>query len=190
MELCGKRVERIKRKVEESDVHNLPYLQAIVKETLRLHPPIPMIPRKFNEDCNVRGYTIPAKTLLFVNIWAIRRDPAYREKPLEFLPERFLLENGMGKESSRDFRGRDFELLPFGTGRRGCPGMLVASQLLPLTLAAVVQCFDLKVVDMTERPGFTNPRIHDFTTTNRVICDHICDGFSVADGVSATDWPS
>nr|AEG73887.1 flavone synthase [Picrorhiza kurrooa] len=112
------------RLLQESDAPNLPYLQAIIKETFRLHPPIPMLVRKSVSDCVVDGYKIPAKTLLFVNIWSMGRNPKYWATPMEFRPERFL-EKGNG---SIDVKGRNFELLPFGTGRRGCPGMLLGMQ--------------------------------------------------------------
>uniref|UniRef100_A0A1W7HBN6 Cytochrome P450 n=1 Tax=Scoparia dulcis TaxID=107240 RepID=A0A1W7HBN6_SCODU len=150
------------RLVQESDAPNLPYLQAIIKETFRLHPPIPMLIRKSVDDTVVDGYNIPAKTLLFVNIWSIGRNPKYWESPMEFRPERFL-EN----ESSIDVKGQHFELLPFGTGRRGCPGMLLALQELIGALGTTVQCFDWKLpegsgpIDMTERPGLTAPRAND-----------------------------
>ena len=78
------------RLVQEPDIANLPYLQAILKETLRLHPTGPMIPRESTESCTINGYEIPARTRLFVNVWAINRDPNYWENPLEFRPERFL----------------------------------------------------------------------------------------------------
>ncbi|CAA0811921.1 cytochrome P450- family 93- subfamily D-polypeptide 1 [Striga hermonthica] len=148
------------RLVEESDWPNLPYLQAVIKEMFRLHPPIPMLSRKSVSDCVVGGHFIPAKTILFVNIWSMGRNPDYWENPLEFRPERFL-------ESSIDVKGQHFELLPFGTGRRGCPGMLLAIQELIVIIGTMVQCFDWRLpegcghVDMTERLGLTAPRAND-----------------------------
>ncbi|THG08608.1 cytochrome P450 93A3-like [Camellia sinensis] len=154
------------RLVEESDIANLPYLQAIVKETLRLHPTGPMIVRESSEDCTIMGYQIPAKTRLFVNVWAIGRDPNHWENPLEFQPERFVGEEGSGK-SQLDVRGQHFHLLPFGSGRRGCPGTSLALQVVQTSLAAMIQCFEWKVgnggngtVDMEEGPGLTLPRAH------------------------------
>jgi cytochrome P450 len=79
------------RLVIESDIYYLPYLQAIVKETLRLHPPSPFILRESTENCTIYGYDIPAKTQILTNIWAIGRDPKYWNNPLEFMPERFLI---------------------------------------------------------------------------------------------------
>ncbi|OMO95638.1 Cytochrome P450 [Corchorus olitorius] len=150
------------RLVEESDGARLPYLQAIIKETFRLHPPIPMISRKSIQDCKISGYTIPAQSLLFVNIWAMGRDPKVWDEPLKFQPERFLKPN-----DCIDVKGLHYQLLPFGTGRRGCPGISLAMQEVPTTLAAMIQCFDWKlpggaaVVDMAERPGLTAPRAQD-----------------------------
>ncbi|KAA8517013.1 hypothetical protein F0562_017169 [Nyssa sinensis] len=154
------------RLVAESDIANLPYLQAIVKETLRLHPTGPLIVRESSEDCTIAGYKIPAKTRLFVNVWAIGRDPNHWDNPLEFQPERFVSEEGSGK-SQLDVRGQHFHLLPFGSGRRGCPGTSLALQVIQTTLAAMIQCFEWKVgdggngtVDMEEGHGLTLPRAH------------------------------
>ncbi|EEF29985.1 cytochrome P450, putative [Ricinus communis] len=155
------------RLVEESDIANLPYLQAIVKEVLRLHPTGPLIVRESSEDCTIAGYTIPAKTRLFVNIWSLGRDPNHWENPLEFKPERFTGEEWSAKNNMLDVRGQHFHLLPFGTGRRSCPGASFALQFVPTTLAAMIQCFEWRVgdsengtVDMEEGPGLTLPRAH------------------------------
>nr|XP_009794145.1 PREDICTED: cytochrome P450 93A3-like [Nicotiana sylvestris] len=154
------------RLVEESDIENLPYLQAIIKETLRLHPAAPMIVRISSEDCKIGEYAIPAKTRLFVNIWSINRNQDYWENPLEFQPERFLSEEKSAKVQL-DVRGQHYEFLPFGSGRRGCPGTSLALKLVHTTLAAMIQCFQWKVnregndkmVDMEEGP-ITIPRAH------------------------------
>ncbi|KAL0453013.1 UNVERIFIED_CONTAM: cytochrome [Sesamum latifolium] len=127
------------RIVQESDIPRLPYLQAIVKEILRLHPPAPLIPRESTEDCTISGYHIPAKTRVFISAWALGRDPNYWKGPLEFRPE---------------------------SGRRGCPGTSLALLLVQTTLAAMIQCFEWKVeggngtVDMEEGPGVTLPKAH------------------------------
>ncbi|XP_008240968.1 PREDICTED: cytochrome P450 93A3-like [Prunus mume] len=155
------------RLVQESDISNLPYLQAIMKETLRLHPTSPLIARESTEACNIVGYEIPAKTRLYVNVWAINRDPNHWEKPLEFKPERFMTEEGSLK-SQLDMRGQHFHMLPFGSGRRGCPGTSLALAVVQPTLAAMIQCFEWKldggngsgIVDMEEGPGLTLPRAH------------------------------
>uniref|UniRef100_M1DMU2 Cytochrome P450 n=1 Tax=Solanum tuberosum TaxID=4113 RepID=M1DMU2_SOLTU len=154
------------RIVEESDILNLPYLQAIVKETLRLHPTGPMILRESTEDCCIGGYHIPKNTRLIVNTWAINRDPEYWKNPLEFIPERFLTEEEEGNTKSQlDVRGQHYHFLPFGTGRRGCPGTSLALQVVQISLASMIQCFEWKVsggevskVDMEEAPGITLPR--------------------------------
>ncbi|KAL5708042.1 hypothetical protein ACHQM5_018880 [Ranunculus cassubicifolius] len=158
------------RLVEESDIQNLPYLQAIVKETLRLHPTGPLIVRESTEDCIIAGYDIPKNTRLFVNVWAIGRDPNHWENPLEFRPNRFIGGEGSGK--SIDVRGQHFHLLPFGSGRRGCPGTSLALQVVQTTLASMIQCFEWKVgdgksatVDMTEAPGLTLPRAQPLVCT-------------------------
>lgn len=150
--------------VKESDIPNLPYIQAVVKETLRLHPTAPLILRECNRDCKIGGYEILNKTKIFINIWAIGRDPKYWEDPLEFKPERFLNKLGSPSSSLVDVNGQHFQLLPFGSGRRSCPGAPLALHVLHVTVASMVQCFDWKVcgtdmnqaeVDMKERPGFT-----------------------------------
>ena len=129
------------RLVEESDIINLPYLQAIVKETPRLHPAGPLIVRESSTDCTIGGYDIPAGTRLFVNAWAIGRDPNHWENPLEFRPERFVNEDGTLK-SQLAVRGQHFCLLPFGSGRRGCPGTSLALQIVQTSLASMIQCFE------------------------------------------------
>nr|AIS92511.1 putative flavone synthase II [Epimedium sagittatum] len=157
------------RMVEESDLPNLPYIHAIYKEALRLHPPVPMLPREASQECKVAGYDIPAKTNLFVNLWSIQRDPNNWKDPLEFKPERFMQLHDDQVGSFKEVRGQQYDLLPFGTGRRGCPGASLVLQQAPAMLAALIQCFDWEVaghddgiklatVDMIERPGLTVPR--------------------------------
>ena len=148
----------------ETDIDNLPYLQAIVKETLRLHPPSPFVLRESTGNCTIAGYDIPAKTQVFTNVWAIGRDPKHWDDPLEFRPERFLSnDNESGKMGQVGVRGQHYQLLPFGSGRRGCPGALLALKVAHTTLAAMIQCFELKAeekggycgcVDMEEGPSF------------------------------------
>ncbi|XP_050209069.1 cytochrome P450 93A3-like [Mercurialis annua] len=146
------------RLIEESDIPNLPYLQAILKETLRLHPSGPLFTRESTQDCTINGgYIIPAKTRLLVNVWAIGRDPNYWENPLEFNPERFMTTTTTG--SWIDFRGQHYHFLPFGSGRRSCPGISLALQVVETTVGCMVQCFDWKVnnnrVDMNEAAGIS-----------------------------------
>ncbi|GMY14148.1 cytochrome P450 93A3-like [Fagus crenata] len=154
-----------KRLVEESDIMNLLYLQAIIKETLRLHLTGPVIVRELSEHYIIGDYEISPKTRLLVNVWAIGRDPKHWENPLEFRPDRFISKEGCGK-NQLDVRGQHFHLLPFGSGRRGCPGTSLALQVVQTTLATLIQCFEWKVsggegiVDMEEGPGITLPRAH------------------------------
>ncbi|KAJ8900031.1 hypothetical protein K2173_024145 [Erythroxylum novogranatense] len=155
------------RLVQESDIPNLSYLQAVVKEILRLHPAGPLIVRESIEDCTIAGYDIPAKTQLFVNVWSLGRDPNSWKNPLEFRPERFTIEQEWSVKSNMlDVRGQHDQMLPFGIGRRSCPGASLALQFVPTTLAALVQCFEWKtsvgestvIVDMEEGPGLALPR--------------------------------
>ncbi|CAI9117420.1 OLC1v1018813C1 [Oldenlandia corymbosa var. corymbosa] len=146
-----------KDKVEETDLAKLKYLKCVVKESLRMHPPLPLlIPRETLEDCIVGGYTIPAKTRVFLNVTAISNDPKCWDNPEEFNPERFL-------DSGVDFRGQNFELLPFGAGRRSCPGINFAVPLVELALANLLLVFDwvtpegivAEDLDMEEGLGLT-----------------------------------
>ncbi|GFP83114.1 cytochrome p450 83b1 [Phtheirospermum japonicum] len=126
-----------KGKVDEDDLPKLPYLKAIINETLRLYPPIPiLLPRETIEKCTLDGYEIQPKTLVYVNAWAVSRDPEYwGNNSHEFLPERFL-------NSDIDVKGHDFGVLPFGAGRRACPGMSMGLANLELTVASLLYSFD------------------------------------------------
>ncbi|KAL2327106.1 hypothetical protein Fmac_020533 [Flemingia macrophylla] len=127
--------------VEETDVANLPYLQAVIKETFRVHPPVPLLlPRKAETDVEIGGYTIPKDAQVLVNAWVIGRDPSKWKNPTTFVPERFL-----ELETEIDVKGHHFELIPFGSGRRICPGLPLASRMLPLMLGSLVNCFDWKL---------------------------------------------
>ncbi|KAK3015588.1 hypothetical protein RJ639_007397 [Escallonia herrerae] len=145
------------RQVEESDIKNLIYLQAVIKETLRLYPPAPLsIPHESTEECTVGGYSIPKGTRLLVNIWKIHRDPLAWSDPSEFRPERYLT-----SDREIDVRGQNFELIPFGSGRRICPGMSLGLQILQLTLASVIHGFEFvrplnEPIDMSESFGLSN----------------------------------
>ncbi|WJZ83775.1 hypothetical protein VitviT2T_003430 [Vitis vinifera] len=147
------------RQVDGSDIKNLVYLQAIVKETLRLYPPGPLsVPHEAMEDCTVAGFHIQAGTRLLVNLWKLHRDPRVWLDPLEFQPERFLTNH-----AGLDVRGKNYELLPFGSGRRVCPGISFALELTHLALARLLHGFELGVVadspvDMTEGPGLSAPK--------------------------------
>ncbi|KAJ4890366.1 Cytochrome P450 71A23 [Raphanus sativus] len=132
--------------VSEDDIKDMKYLNAVLKETLRLHPSIPlMIPHETIQDVNLRGHHIPAGTMVMINAWAIGREASTWGHDAEsFRPERHL-------DSSADFRGQDFELIPFGAGRRICPGMPFALALNELALANLMLGFDWKSTeDQTE----------------------------------------
>uniref|UniRef100_A0AAT9URG1 Geraniol 8-hydroxylase n=1 Tax=Mitragyna speciosa TaxID=170351 RepID=A0AAT9URG1_9GENT len=143
--------------LEEADVSRLPYLRCVVKETLRIHPPVPfLIPRRVEQDVEVCGYNVPKNSQVLVNAWAIGRDETVWENPLAFKPERFW-------ESELDIRGRDFELIPFGAGRRICPGLPLAVRMVPVMLGSLLNSFDWKLeggiapkdLDMEEKFGIT-----------------------------------
>nr|GME21117.1 cytochrome P450 CYP82D47-like [Ipomoea batatas] len=145
------------RCVEESDVKQLIYLQAVIKETLRLYPPAPLaLPHEAIEDCTIDGYHIKKGTRIVPNFVTIHRDPLVWANPNEFIPERFLTDH-----KDVDVRGNHFELIPFGSGRRMCPGMSFGLQIVQLTLASQIHSFDMKrlsnePIDMTESVGLTN----------------------------------
>ncbi|GMN73899.1 hypothetical protein TIFTF001_053091 [Ficus carica] len=127
--------------VKESDVSRLPYIQAIVKEAFRMHPTAPLlIPRKADCDVEICGYTIPKDAQVIVNVWALGRDSSTWENPNKFMPERFL-------EMDMDVGGRDFKLIPFGSGRRICPGFPLAMRMLHLMLGSLLHSFDWKLED-------------------------------------------
>ncbi|XP_027364304.1 cytochrome P450 93A3-like [Abrus precatorius] len=172
MEKARKEIDSVIGKdkiVVESNIANFPYLQAIGKETLRLHPPAPFIMRESTENCIIAGYNIPAKTQVFTNVWVMGRDPKHWDKPLEFMPERFLSKDENGMKYQVEVRGQHYQLLPFGSGRRGCPGTSLALNIAHTTLAAMIQCFEWQgeedggnggSVNMNEGPSFILSRAH------------------------------
>ncbi|XP_059442657.1 cytochrome P450 71AP13-like [Corylus avellana] len=147
--------------VLESDLPQMHYMKAVIKEIFRLHPPAPvLVPRESMEDVNIDGYNIPAKTRFFVNAWAIGRDPESWENPDRFEPERFM-------GSTIDFKGQHFELIPFGAGRRSCPAITLGTASVELALAQLLHSFDwelppgttAKDLDLTEVFGISMHRI-------------------------------
>ncbi|KAL1207242.1 Cytochrome P450 76C4 [Cardamine amara subsp. amara] len=143
--------------VQESDISKLPYLEAVVKETFRLHPAAPfLIPRKAETDVEILGFHVLKDSQVLVNVWAIGRDPTLWENPTQFDPERFL-------EKEIDVKGTDYELTPFGAGRRICPGLPLALKTVHLMLASLLYAFEWKIpngvgyedLDMDESFGLT-----------------------------------
>lgn len=129
------------RSVDESDIKKLVYLQAIVKETFRHSPSAPIgVPRETMQDCKIDGYHVPVGTQVIVNVWKLQQDPRVWSDPHEFQPDRFLTGHA-GVEP----RGQHFEYIPFGSGRRSCPGISFALQVIHLVLARVIHGFDLAV---------------------------------------------
>ncbi|KAL7159524.1 hypothetical protein ABFS83_01G033000 [Erythranthe nasuta] len=146
--------------IDEGNTQHLKYLKMVIKESLRLHPPVPLLPRASREEQVVNGYTIPGNVKILVNNWAIQRDPKHWENPDSFEPERFE------KNNSRDFLGGDFEFLPFGSGKRMCPGITFSMASVELFLAQLLYSFNWKLpdgvdpgtMDLTENPGITAQR--------------------------------
>ena len=123
------------RRVQDSDLENLTYLKCTLKETLRLHPPIPLVFHETAKDTMLAGYLIPACWPVVISTWAIGRDKTVWDEPNAFKPSRFL------EPGAKDFKGNDFEFIPFGAGRRSCPGMQLGFYVLEKSVAELVHCF-------------------------------------------------
>nr|XP_027065476.1 cytochrome P450 93A3-like [Coffea arabica] len=160
------RVVGSQRLVEESDIPNLPYLRAVIRESLRLHPPSAVLLRRCVKDCKISGYDILANEGVLFNLIDIMRDPSSWENPLDFQPERFMEKSGGHYDPYQmDIRGKNFKMLAFGTGRRGCPGASLALAAVHGVIAALAQCFDFEVeggkeIDMEEKAGLANAMAH------------------------------
>ncbi|KAK8997166.1 hypothetical protein V6N11_020650 [Hibiscus sabdariffa] len=166
MEKAQAEVRRVfdrKGEVNEGGLSELKYLKLVMKETLRLHPALPLLlPRESKESCEINGFEIPAKSRVIVNGWAIGRDPRYWAEAETFNPERFL-------DSSIEFKGVHFEYIPFGAGRRICPGIAFGMANVELPIAQLLYHFDWKLaggtkpedLDMDEVFGATVARKHD-----------------------------
>lgn len=145
--------------VEESHLPSLRYLDHVVKESMRIHPVGPLLIHESIQDCQVDEFDIPKKTRVLINVWAIGRDPEAWPDSERFWPERFV-------ESNVDLRGRDYQLIPFGTGRRGCPGLQLGLTTVQLVVAQLVHCFDWELpnglvgseLDMSEHFGLVTAR--------------------------------
>ncbi|XP_027121701.1 xanthotoxol synthase-like [Coffea arabica] len=149
--------------VNEDDIQKLPCLKAIVKETFRLYPSAPLsVPRQTLANCIINGHEIQSNSIVYTNVWGIGRDPEYWENPNEFLPERCL-------NSSVDMKGKDFQLIPFGAGRRGCPGYSLVLAMVEVGLANLLYSFDWELrfgikkddIDTQVLPGLTMPNKND-----------------------------
>ncbi|CAN1312569.1 Trans-cinnamate 4-monooxygenase [Linum perenne] len=141
--------------ITEPDIQKLPYLQAVIKETLRLRMAIPLLVPHMNlHDAKLRGFDIPAESKILVNAWWLANNPEQWKRPEEFRPERFLEE-----EAKVEANGNDFRYLPFGVGRRSCPGIILALPILGVTIGRLVQNFELlpppgqDKLDTTEKGG-------------------------------------
>ncbi|KAG9440385.1 hypothetical protein H6P81_020550 [Aristolochia fimbriata] len=137
------------RVLDESDLPKLPFLRCIINETLRLYPPTPVLPHCSSQDCTVRGYHVPAGTMVLANLWSVHRDPGLWEEATRFRPERFL-------DMDADREG--FKWIPFGAGRRVCPGSNIGTKITCLVLGALIQCFEWRRTEekedtMSERSG-------------------------------------
>ncbi|KAK9742861.1 hypothetical protein RND81_03G201200 [Saponaria officinalis] len=154
------------KSIQETDISKLSYIQAVVKETLRLHPPAPfLIPHKAEKDVDLCGFLVPKDAQIWVNVWSIGRDPTVWPDPLSFSPERFL-------ENNIDFKGKDFELIPFGAGRRICPGIPMVHPMLHHMLATLLHSFNWKLspglspqdIDVEEKFGITLQKVQPLET--------------------------
>ena len=145
--------------IDEHHLSNLEYLDCVIKESMRLHPVGPLLIHQATEECVVGGYHIPNKARVLVNVWAIGRDPDIWPDPERFAPDRFL-------GSRVDLRGQDFQLIPFGSGRRGCPGLQLGLTVVRLMVAQLVHCFDWELpngiepgeIDMSEKFGLVTSK--------------------------------
>ncbi|KAL0825280.1 hypothetical protein Bca101_048957 [Brassica carinata] len=156
------------------DIDQLKYLKMVIKETWRLHPPAPLlVPKEVISEFEVNGYMIQPKTLLHVKVWAIGRDPGTWKDPEMFLPERFI-------GSNIDTKGQNFELLPFGGGRRICPAMYMGTTMVECGLANMLYNFDWELpedmmvedLDMEEAPGLTVSKINELLLVPVEYLDH------------------
>ena len=150
--------------VKEEDLDRLPYINAIVKETFRLHPATPLgLPREAHQPIQLQGYTLPKGTRLFINQWAVHRDPAVYDQPEEYNPERFLEGTEIRIEGDSQY-----QLIPFGSGRRNCAGLPMAQLVIPLVVAHLLHSVDFalpegqdpKDMDMSESFGLAAPMSH------------------------------
>lgn len=166
------------RNVGESDLDKLPFLKCVIKETLRLHPPIPLIRHESAEDCVVRSYSVPRCSCVIINVFAMGRDAKVWKDADMFRPSRFVA--GEGEAAGVDFKGGCFEFLPFGSGRRSCPGLALGLYALELAVAQLAHGFSWVLpdgmkpseLDMADIFGLTAPRASRLyaVPTTRLTC--------------------
>ncbi|ONK55116.1 uncharacterized protein A4U43_UnF7430 [Asparagus officinalis] len=162
------------RVVEESDIKNLVYLQAVIKEAFRLYPPSTLlVPHEAIEECQIQGYHVPVGTQVLVNLWKLQRDPNAWSEPDEFKPERFL------SRSSIDVRGQHFELIPFGSGRRACPGISFSLQVVYLTLARLIQGFELQATGNAPGERYLASDIPSLSTLKIMLAPRVSPGLFI-----------
>ncbi|KAK7376061.1 hypothetical protein VNO78_34911 [Psophocarpus tetragonolobus] len=164
----------LERRVEEADLEKLTFLKCVVKETLRMHPPIPLLLHETAEDASVCGYFVPKGSRVMINAWAIGRDKDAWEDPEAFKPSRFL------NPHVPDFKGNNFEFIPFGSGRRSCPGMQLGLYTLELAVAHLLHCFTWGLpdgmkpseLDTSDVFGLTAPRASRLVAvpSKRLLC--------------------
>lgn len=135
--------------VEDSHLTQLPYLDAVIKETFRLHPPLPLlVPRRPSQSRTIGGYIVPKGSSVYLNVWAIHRDPNIWKNPLEFQPERFLISDST--KNPLDYSGNNFNYIPFGSGRRICAGLPLAERSLMYVVASFLHSYEWKLPEGTE----------------------------------------
>ncbi|TVU39806.1 hypothetical protein EJB05_13246, partial [Eragrostis curvula] len=148
--------------VEHSDVDRLPYLRAVIRETLRLHTVVPLVPNKAKEMVEIHGHTVPKGCTVLVNIWAVHHDAAVWPEPDSFMPERFL--PPLRRDQETGFLGTTvFDLIPFSAGRRVCLGLPLATRMVHAMLGSLMHRFEWTLtpeakengVDMSEKLGVT-----------------------------------
>ncbi|KAJ4804754.1 Cytochrome P450 [Rhynchospora pubera] len=159
--------------IAEEDLKKMTWLKAVIKETLRLHPPAPLlVPRESLEESQINGYNVPKGTKVLINAWTINRDPKFWQNPDKFIPERFVENTGI------DFRGNNFQLIPFGGGRRICPGINFAISNIEIMIATILFHFDWELpcgikrdeFDMNYAPGLTVRRNKKLYLVPREVC--------------------
>ncbi|KAE8124352.1 hypothetical protein FH972_019250 [Carpinus fangiana] len=158
-----RRVVGKKSKIDVNDINKMDYLKCVLKETLRLHPPLPLlVPRETITSVKIGGYDIPPKSRVIINPWAMHRDPEVWERPEEFLPERF-------EDKPADFKGEDFEFIPFGGGRRGCPGMTFGVALVEDVIANILCWFDWRLPsDIVKEEELDMSEVNGLNVTKKI----------------------